>query len=37
MTLQHYTLYVLTFVFNWFISLDFKQFDQAGNIIMQAA
>ena len=37
MTLYHYTLYVLTSVFNRFASFNLKQFDQAGNILMQTA
>jgi hypothetical protein len=37
MTVHHYTLYVLTSVFNRFASFNLKQFDQAGNILMQTA
>jgi len=37
MTLHYYTFYVLTSVFNRFASLNLKQFDQAGNILMQTA
>lgn len=36
MTLHHYS-YALTSVFNRFASLNLKQFDQAGNILMQTA
>jgi len=37
MTVHQYTLYVLTSVFNRFASFNLKQFDQAGNILMQTA
>jgi hypothetical protein len=36
-TSNHYTFYALTSVFNRFASLNLKQFDQAGNILMQTA